>query len=126
MIIVDSDILIDYSRSYRPAQQFLDSTFRKNRYCISVITAIELIRGSQDKESQAVAQDLISKYPILVLSKEISLQSYRLVQKYHLNYSLGMADAFIAATSLQHKAYLLTRNLKHFDFIPDIKVKSPY
>lgn len=126
MIIIDSDILVDYLRNHKPARKFVDSTFKKRQYYISVITAIELIRGAKDRESQVVAQDLISKYQIPCLSEKISLLSYKLITKYHLSHSLAMADALIAATALKHKAQLLTKNVKDFDFIPKIKVKSPY
>ena len=90
MIILDTDILIDYSRNLPQAREFLDITFKTQRYYISVITAIELIRGTKNKRSQIAVQYLVSKFKILPTTKKVSLQAYNLVNKYHLGYSLAM------------------------------------
>ena len=40
----------------------------------------------------------------------------------HLRRQIGDMDILIAATALEHDLTLLTRNLKHFQHVPDLKV----
>lgn len=126
MTLLDTDILIDYLRGFSTSQDFLDSAYQYGHYSISVITAIELIRGVRDKKSQKVAEDLISKFQIVEITTKISTRAFELIKAYHLNQSLALADSFIASTVLEHHAKLLTRNLRDFDFIPKLNVQSPY
>lgn len=126
MIIIDTDVIIDYARSFFKAQKFLDSTYRRGKYSISVVTAIELVKGARDKRVQEVAENLIAKFEIVEISEKISVRCFELIKKYHLSHSLALADSLVASTSLEHGAKLLTRNLKDFNFIPSLKVESPY
>lgn len=126
MIIIDTDVLVDYARGFAKAQHFLDSTYSKQKYSISVVTAVELVKGARDKRAQKVAENLISKFQIVLVSDKMSRRCFELVKKYHLNYSLALADSLVASTALAHRAKLLTKNLKHFDFIPLLEVESPY
>ena len=50
MVLVDSDILIQYSRRDLKAAAWLDKTSEDTELVISVITEIELIIGSRDKD----------------------------------------------------------------------------
>lgn len=68
----------------------------------------------------AILIDYLREYPKAV---------YFLDNEYFIKQTkphISLPDALIAATALKYKTQLFTRNLKHFDFIPDIKVKSPY
>lgn len=49
MILVDSDILIQYSRGDIAAAEWLDAASEKDELVISVVNEIELIFGSRDK-----------------------------------------------------------------------------
>ena len=126
MIILDTDVIIDYIRGFAKAQQFLDSTYKKQRYSISFVTAVELIKGARDKKAQKVAEELISKFQIVEMGETISRRCFDLVKRYHLNHSLALADSLIASSALEYRAKLLTKNLKDYDFIPKLKVESPY
>jgi predicted nucleic acid-binding protein len=46
------------------------------------------------------------------------------VETYSLSHSMELADAIIAATSLNLNESLITGNDKHYKFIPNIKIKK--
>ena len=49
MILVDTDILIDYLRGYDKAINFIEKN--KNNICISVLSKMELMIGCQNKNA---------------------------------------------------------------------------
>ncbi|MBI2326948.1 type II toxin-antitoxin system VapC family toxin [Candidatus Curtissbacteria bacterium] len=126
MMLIDTDVIVDYARGFTKAQQFLNSTYKVHKYSISVVTAIEFVKGARDKRAQKIAEDLISKFSVMEITDKISKRSFELIKKFHLNYSLALADSLIASTALEYKARLLTKNQKDFDFIPSLSVESPY
>jgi len=46
------------------------------------------------------------------------------VQEYALSHSMMLADALIAATTVQNNDVLITANDKHYKFIPNIECKK--
>lgn len=128
MIIIDTAILIDYLREYPKAVYFLDNEYfvKQTKPHISAITAMEIIDGAKDKTDQEILISWLKKFRLIEISKKISQKAFAIKTSYNLTHHISLADALIAATALEHKAQLFTRNLKDFDFIPEIKVKSPY
>lgn len=53
MKLIDTDILVDYSRRFPKAIDFLEQeiSINKNSLAISVITGIELIQGARNKSA---------------------------------------------------------------------------
>ncbi len=73
-----------------------------------------------------IVQKFLSCLRILHISEQMSKRAFALQQKYHLSHRLSLPDSFIASTALVSKASLVTSNLKDFEFIPLLKIISPY
>lgn len=117
MVLVDSDILIQYSRRDLKAAAWLDKTSEDTELVISVITEIELIIGSRDKDHLREVRKFLSKFEIFHIDEEISQLASSLIEKYCLSHRLQLPDAMIAATALVNDFRLATINIKDFRFI---------
>jgi len=118
-VIVDTDILI---KAYRDdGIKIRNLKLLKNSYCISVISAMELIAGSKNLKQFASFNRILKVYSILHINNNISHRAFHLYKSYMLSHRPGLPDSFIAASSLENNLLLYTDNKKHFDFIEGIK-----
>ncbi|MGD9561838.1 MAG: type II toxin-antitoxin system VapC family toxin [Pyrinomonadaceae bacterium] len=122
MVIVDSDILIQYSRHDDKAAAWLDKTYEHSKLAISVITEIELMIGSRDKVHLNEVRRFLSRFEIIHIDEEISRFASGLIEKYCLSHRLLLPDALIAATAIVNDTELATINRKDFRYIRDLKL----
>ena len=60
----------------------------------------------------------------LPVTPAITERAIVLMERLSLSHGLGMGDALIAATALEHGLPLLTGNLKHFSPIDGLRVEA--
>lgn len=65
------------------------------------------------------------RFQIIALDEAISRRADQLVNRYYLEYNLGIADALIAATAIEYDLPLLSKNQRDFRFIPGLQL-LPY
>jgi predicted nucleic acid-binding protein len=120
-VLVDTDVLIWYLRGNDKAAKIISSNAPFN---ISVITYMELLQGLRDKKELRTLQKFIKQWSIKIIqiSENISTHAMFFVEDYYLSHSMELADAIIAATSLEYHEKLLTANDKHYIFIPNIQI----
>jgi predicted nucleic acid-binding protein len=105
-ILVDTDILIDYFNTGRHAAVLDDP---RNRLYYSVVTRKELLTkpGLKDSERQAILEALrgFRLVPVTrAVAARVRSRSPRLERE----------DALIAATAIEKRLPLMTRNWRHF------------
>ncbi len=125
MKVIDSSIFIDHFRGYPSATSFFESLIDEALF--SAITETELLTGSQcaTAETRKNILQFLAKFEKVNVDNSIAQLAGDLSRE-HKNNGLEIGDALIAATALINKAELLTRNLKDFEKIKGLKVKSPY
>lgn len=121
--IIDTSILVDYLRGVPLAVDFLDSI---ELPCISVITGMEIIQGSRNKKELEINFSFLNNFRIIEINREISKITMNLIKKYRLKYNAKILDTFIAATAINQNKKIITKNIKDFQFIKEIKIKNPY
>lgn len=123
MILIDSDVLIWFTRGHEGARTRL---VQINPWRISVITYMELAQGCQSKsELQCLKRGLTLRHTeTLPLTPAISDRAMDLVDKHALSDGLRLADAMIAATAIEHTLTLLTGNARHFAPIQRLMVEQ--
>jgi predicted nucleic acid-binding protein len=101
-------------------QEALDSPQAKLYY--SIVTKHELLKkpGLSATERRRIRL-LLAKHRLIPLNAKIAQRFSFLLTKYEAQ-GLRKADALIAATAWFTKLPLLTRNLKHYRFISEIKL----
>lgn len=100
MILVDSNILIRFSRGDHEAANWLKRSMLSEELLISVITELELLVGSRDKKHLKEIKTFLSRFPIIDITPEISRRATELIEEYNLSHNLQVADALIAATAV--------------------------
>ena len=125
-MLIDSTAFVDLIRNYPPAVV----AFEKQLYgqSISVASKLELIVGLKTKKEIASLEKFFTNLSIKVLpiDKDISDTAEVILTKYYHSHGIGILDSIIAATALVYNKELVTRNTKHFSFIPNLKLLKPY
>jgi len=125
--VLDSDVLIDLARGYVPAIELVDRLIAEGeRPAISIVTEMELLLGARTRAEQRLIGQLTRRLLVLPLSEMISLRARNLVARYGLSHGLTIPDALIAATAIATRARLLTQNVRHFSYLPSLRVRAPY
>ena len=125
MYLIDSDILIDYLRLHEPAIEFLDG-LEKAEMALSFVTKFEVLDGCKKKINENRAFKLLNEFEIMSLNEKVSERAFQIYQNLRWKANIGMSDSMIAATAIHNKCVLISRNVKHFDKVPGIKLKKPY
>lgn len=122
-MIVDTDVLIWYSKGNSQAIKAIHSS---EQLSISVVNYMEIVQGVRNrKELNAFKKALeVLNIKIIQIDELISTKSLFFVEKYSLSHSLELADALIGATAIIKNEPLLTGNDKHYKHLPDIKLKK--
>ena len=101
MIIIDSDILIRFSRGDDVAANWLEAAAEATALSISVVTKLELFVGCRDKKHLDETRNFLSRYPAVSINEAISDRASYLIEKYNLSHGLLIPDALIAATAIE-------------------------
>ena len=120
--LIDTNILIDHLNGDSAANTFLrDVETGRLRATISVITECELLSGSvMTVREEREILDLLTLLPSVAVTSHVA----RLGAQLRRRYSMTVADALIAATAIRGHATLVTRNIKDFRSIKDLRLHS--
>lgn len=125
-ILVDTNILIDYSKG--------KSIFLKNLLEEQLAGRIKLFvnpviisefftdKSLKNQAKYTNALEFISNFSVVEINKQLGILSGKLRRVKDIDY---IADALIAATCLENEFKLATRNQKHFSKIKKLKIISP-
>ena len=118
-VLIDTDILIDYSKDRDTVLDKLLSEKIAELYINPVVIAEFLADQnlvSQKKLDEAL--DFLSRFKMMNINKKIGIETGRIMRKVP---SLNWKDAMIAACCLVENCRLATRNQKHFNKITGLK-----
>lgn len=110
-VLVDTDIFIDHLRGA------VELKAGKHRLHYSVVTRAELFAGSSATE---VISKLLAPFREIGVDRDIAERAGRIRRESDVR----LPDALIAATALEHKLALATRNERDFASIRGIRIRK--
>jgi len=124
--LVDSDYVADYLRGREHALPLFQRLLTEG-ISISIITFAEVYEGIYYGHNRTRHEQgwrvFLKTAPVLgitrVIAKQYALLHGELGRKGQL---IDQPDLFIAATAMYHNLTLVTRNLRDYDRIPDLKL----
>ena len=122
MYLLDTDVLIE---NLRHGTAF-DVFFLHETTTISFTTLVELVQGCKTKRELEQLQEYVTIFTIDYGNAEINELGCNLFQEWRSRKGLSFVDAIIAATAIKRELTLVTRNYKHFNFLPDLNVIQPF
>lgn len=120
-ILIDTDVIIDYLRDYKPAIRYLEAL--PNQILLSAITVAELYAGIRTQDEQNAIENFLNAFEIISVDNAIAQTGGAFRKQYGKSHGTGLADALIAATAIHQHAHLTTLNNRHY---PMIKIIKPY
>lgn len=119
-------VIIDYfdarQNRHEETRVILEQTIGFENILISSITKMELILGATNKADLQKISKNLNRFAVLLINPEINLRAIDLVQSYRLSHGLALADAMIAATTIQTELKLFTYNEKDFKLISKLSL----
>jgi len=127
--LVDSDWVADWLKGKPPAIELLNK-ISLDGLAISLITYGEIYEGifsGQDRlRYERVFRQFLRPVPVLPLNRAI-MRRFAIIrgQLRQQGRVITDPDLLIAATTIEHRLVLVTRNRRHFDRIPNLQIYEP-
>lgn len=121
-MLVDTDVLIWALRGHHAAIKKVDTLANLS---LSAVTYMELVQGMRNAKELATLRRHIrqSGWHLIPINEAISARATSYVENHYLSSSMQLADALIAATSMEHGLPLLSANSKHYRILPDLDLR---
>jgi predicted nucleic acid-binding protein len=125
MILLDTDVMVDYLRGFKPARDWLEAADTQE-IGLPGLVGMELLQGCQNSREQNRIEKALRSYVIFWPDSNHCERAMENFAAYHLNHQLGLLDVLIAETAICHNAELATFNKKHYGMIKELKMIQPY
>jgi predicted nucleic acid-binding protein len=123
--IFDTNVVIDYIQGNFSDKEsvYVESLLFENIPNISVITEIEVLCWKHNKEEEVEQyKQFIARANVIELYNNVKLKTIDIRK----SNKIKLPDAVIAATALVYDLELITRNVKDFESIAELKIKNPW
>jgi predicted nucleic acid-binding protein len=122
MTIADTDVLIDYLAGKGEADA-VERLLRHGALRTTVISRFELLSGAKNAKQLARLVQLLEAVPSLGLDDAAADAASEIRRSLERSGNpIGMADSLIAGIVTANGGTLLTRNRRHFERIPGMKL----
>ena len=127
-LLLDTDIFINFLRGQQEEAHFFKRVFVDHEFngCFSPITELELFavdRMSGNQEEQI--ERLLGSLQRIEIDSAVARLAGKLLTSYRHSKGLEMPDAIIAASAICNGAALVTKNTRHFAYLPGLVISTP-
>ena len=111
-LLIDTDIFIDHLRGSAELKP------GRHRLHYSVVTRAELFAGNSATD---LVSQLLAPFREVAVDRAVAERAGRVAREFQLR----LPDALIAATALENRLTLTTRNRKDFDKVRGLRIRTP-
>lgn len=127
MLLIDSDVLVDFLRFHEPAVEWFKAIAEDEiEIGLPGFVAMELVQGCQNRREQRRVQKQIAEMTLVWPTQEDCTRAYDSFSSYWLSHNLGLIDALVAETVVGINSTIATFNTKHYSVIKNLKIMQPY
>ena len=113
-ILFATDVLIEHLRGNKAVTKSLEDLIGKESFlAYTSITEAEIYHGIKDNEEDRVRETL-QLFRCLDITQSVGRRAGMYLKKYAKSHGMDVADALIAACSIENKLPLCTFNWKHY------------
>ena len=122
-MIFDTDVLIWFLRGNPKAMREIEQASPRT---VSIVSVMELYQGARSRQEIRQIAGFLQAYEFRIapLTETIGERALALIEDHAMRDGLQVADALIAATTLQAREALVTGNSRHFRRIPKLEVRA--
>lgn len=122
MFIADTEVLVDFLKGVGEAER-VRAELQTGRLFTTAITAFELWAGAGTQQEIAAVETLLGALSILPLDLSSARRAGEIQRDLtRKGAGIGMADSLISGICLEHDAILLTRNRRHYERVPGLRL----
>lgn len=120
-MLIDTDVIIWNLRGNQAAADTLDHL---PGFSLSAVSYMELLQGVRNRQEQQLLRRALRFWNagLVHMDEGISARAAFLVEQYALSHSMQLADALIAATTIELGTSLLTANDRHYRHVPELEI----
>ena len=122
---MDSNTIIDYVSGKLPNEKevWFDSVIDE-AVAVSIINKLEVLVGYKFKDIREIIpfEELFNTVTVFPLNENVENKTIEIRKTIHLK----LPDAIIAATALVYDLEIITRNVKDFSRVPELRMINPY
>lgn len=120
-MLFDTDVLIWYLRGSEKAARAMEEAQSRQ---LSVVSYMELLQGARDKNEVKIIRNFLKDldFEIVPLTENIGHRASVYMEEYCLKVEMCLADALLAATSVENHLLFCTGNNKHYKPIAEIEM----
>jgi tRNA(fMet)-specific endonuclease VapC len=126
VIVADTDVLIDFLSGKGSGATVVAQELARGTLHTTVISRFELLTGARTAEQEERWLEFLSAMPVLALDEAAADAAAAIRRRLDRGGdAIPMADCLIAGIVSCHNGELLTRNRRHFERIPGLRLTSP-
>ncbi len=119
MYTLDTNFIIYYLIKDNKAEEFFRENLANNFYYVSAISRVELFSYPEITDSESISiESFLSAARSVLIDNEIAMVAAGLSRKYKIK----TPNSIVAATALYTNTHLVTRNVKDFEKIKELKL----
>jgi predicted nucleic acid-binding protein len=122
--LLDSDVMIDMLRRYRPALDWFDQLAEAPG--VPGLVVLELMDGCRNKRDMAAVQALVQGFTVYWPTPADGDRATTTYARLRLRFHIRIPDLLIAECAVGLAATLCTFNVKHMKAIPGLVTEQPY
>lgn len=124
MPLIDTDVLIDIQRGYRPALEWF-ATLAELPH-VPGFVVMELYQSIQNRQDARAVEKLVRPLPVVWPTAADCQWALTEFPRLRLSHQIGLLDMLIAATAIGRRAPLITFNIKHYRAVTGLRTEQPY